>query len=81
MKYIEIDYSFFEINVTRPKSFYGATGLTTVSTIGNVDQFTTENYMDLVDAPIMYNVPEPQARRISWFVMINGESVFSQSFN
>lgn len=48
----------FEINVTRPKSFYGATGLTTVSTIGNVDQFTTENYMDLVDAPIMYNVPD-----------------------
>ena len=48
----------YEVNVTRPEDFYGTTGLTTVSTKGNVDQFTTENYMDLVDAPIMYNVPD-----------------------
>jgi len=48
----------YEVNVTRPENFYGTTGLTTVSTTGNVDQFTTENYMDLVDAPIMYNVPD-----------------------
>jgi predicted metalloprotease with PDZ domain len=48
----------YEVNVTRPDNFYGTTGLTTVSTKGNVDQFTTENYMDLVDAPIMYNVPD-----------------------
>ena len=48
----------YEVNVTRPENFYGTTGLTGVSTTGNVDQFTTENYMDLVDAPIMYNVPD-----------------------
>jgi len=48
----------YELNVTRPENFYGTTGLTTVSTTGNVDQFRTENYMDLVDAPIMYNVPD-----------------------
>jgi len=48
----------YEVNVTRPENFYGTTGLTSVSTKGNVDQFTTENYMDLVDAPIMYNVPD-----------------------
>lgn len=48
----------YEVNVTRPENFYGTTGLTTVSTKGNIDQFTTENYMDLVDAPIMYNVPD-----------------------
>ena len=48
----------YEVNVTRPEDFYGSTGLTTIKTTGNVDQFTTENYMDLVDAPIMYNVPD-----------------------
>ncbi len=48
----------YEVNVTRPDDFYGSTGLTTIKTNGNVDQFTTENYMDLVDAPIMYNVPD-----------------------
>ncbi|MGB0888570.1 MAG: peptidase M61 [Vicingaceae bacterium] len=48
----------YEVNVTRPDDFYGTTGLTTVTTTGNVDKFTTENYMDLVDAPIMYNVPD-----------------------
>jgi len=48
----------YEINVTRPENFYGSTGLTTIKTNGNVDQFTTNNYMDLVDSPIMYNVPD-----------------------
>ena len=48
----------YEVNVTRPENFYGTTGLATVSTKGNVDQFSTENYMDLVDSPIMYNVPD-----------------------
>ncbi len=51
-------YKTYEVNVTRPDNFYGSTGLTTVTTTGNVDQFTTSNYMDLVDAPIMYNVPD-----------------------
>lgn len=48
----------YEVNVTRPENFYGTTGLTTVTTTGNIDQFVTDNYMDLVDAPIMYNVPD-----------------------
>jgi len=51
-------YAKYEVNVTRPDNFYGSTGLTTIKTTGNVDQFTTDNYMDLVDAPIMYNVPD-----------------------
>ena len=51
-------YMKYEVNVTRPEDFYGSTGLTTVKTTGNVDQFSTTNYMDLVDAPIMYNVPD-----------------------
>jgi predicted metalloprotease with PDZ domain len=48
----------YELNITRPADFYGSTGLLTGTTDGNVDKFTTLNYMDLVDAPIMYNVPD-----------------------
>ena len=54
----EMKYLKYEVNVTRPEDFYGSTGLTTIKTTGNIDQFTTDNYMDLVDAPIMYNVPD-----------------------
>ncbi|MCO6501309.1 MAG: hypothetical protein J5I47_13170 [Vicingus serpentipes] len=48
----------YEINITRPSTFYGSTGLTTGVTVNNQDQFVTNNYMDLVDAPIMYNEPD-----------------------
>ncbi len=51
-------YNEYEVSVTRPDNFFGSTGLTTVKTTGNIDQFTISNYMDLVDAPIMYNVPD-----------------------
>ncbi len=54
----EMKHLKYEVNVTRPDNFYGSTGLTTIKTTGNVDQFTTDNYMDLVDAPIMYNAPD-----------------------
>jgi predicted metalloprotease with PDZ domain len=53
-----LKHNKYQVNVTRPANFYGTTGLTTIKTVGNVDQFTTANYMDLVDAPIMYNVPD-----------------------
>ncbi|MBI2280044.1 MAG: peptidase M61 [Bacteroidetes bacterium] len=48
----------YELSVTRPNNFYGATGLTEIKTIGNTDIFYVNNYMDLVDSPIMYNVPD-----------------------
>jgi len=54
----------YELNVTRPDNFYGATGLSTISTKGNVDTYTTDNYMDLVDAPIMYNVPDTSTLKV-----------------
>ena len=53
-----LKHNQYQVNVTRPANFYGTTGLTTIKTVGNVDQFTTANYMDLVDSPIMYNVPD-----------------------
>lgn len=48
----------YELTVTRPDNFYGATGLTDIKTTGNKDVFYVNNYMDLVDSPIMYNVPD-----------------------
>ena len=48
----------YQISVTRPDNFYGSTGLSSIETKGNVDIFSTSNYMDLVDSPIMYNVPD-----------------------
>ena len=48
----------YELNITRPEYFYGSTGLTTVSTTENTDKFTIDNYMDLVDSPIMYCKPD-----------------------
>jgi predicted metalloprotease with PDZ domain len=54
----EMKHLKYEVNITRPENFYGSTGLTTINTIGNVDQFFTDNYMDLVDSPIMYNIPD-----------------------
>ena len=54
----------YEINITRPKNFYGSTGLTTINTNGNTDRFSTINYMDLVDSPIMYNVPDTTVIKI-----------------
>jgi len=54
----------YELNITRPADFYGSTGLTTGTTKGNTDQFTTNNYMDLVDSPIMYNQPDTVVLKI-----------------
>lgn len=48
----------YELNIIRPEYFYGSTGLTTVTTTENTDKFTIENYMDLVDSPIMYCKPD-----------------------
>lgn len=48
----------FRISVTRPDGFYGATSLTDVITSGNTDVYQTADYMQLQDAPIMYDVPD-----------------------
>ncbi|MDF1672681.1 MAG: peptidase M61 [Vicingaceae bacterium] len=48
----------YELNVTRPDNFYGSTGLSDIKTEGNTDTYIINNYMDVVDSPIMYNVPD-----------------------
>lgn len=47
----------YEVEVTRPANFYASTGLTFTSN-KNVDRFTTRDYDQLVDSPIMYTVPD-----------------------
>lgn len=48
----------YELNITRPDNFYGSTGLVEIKTRGNIDTYIINNYMDVVDSPIMYNVPD-----------------------
>lgn len=48
----------FEISITKPQSFYGSTGLSPISTSVNKDVYRTKNYDLLIDAPLMYNVPD-----------------------
>lgn len=55
----------YELNITRPKNFYGSTGLTDITTNGNIDTYIIDNYMDLVDAPIMYNQPDTVTFKIA----------------
>ena len=48
----------YQINVTHPKEFYGACSLTDVTSDGNVDTYKVSDYMQLQDAPMMYDVPD-----------------------
>lgn len=51
-------HTSYEVNITRPEEFYGSSGLTDVMSKGNTDSYTTGNYMQLQDTPIMYNRPD-----------------------
>lgn len=48
----------YEVTFTKPKGFYGATSLVATKSNAQNDTFTTSNYNDLVDAPIMYCQPD-----------------------
>lgn len=48
----------FELSITRPADFYGATALEHTETKGNVDTFSAPRYFELADAPIMYCLPD-----------------------
>ena len=48
----------FEVNITRPANFYGATALPFVKTTGNTDTYRAANYFDLADAPMLFNEPD-----------------------
>ena len=48
----------YEVTFTKPAGFYGATSLVASKSDSKNDTFTTTNYNDLVDAPIMYCKPD-----------------------
>jgi predicted metalloprotease with PDZ domain len=47
----------YEVKITHPQDLYGATALTSVSQ-DSTDLFSTNNYMELQDSPIMYCKPD-----------------------
>ena len=59
----------FQIDITRPEDFYGATSLTRAGTQGNTDIFTASRYFELADNPIMYCEPDTAS------VMVGGAQV------
>jgi predicted metalloprotease with PDZ domain len=48
----------YELNITRPVGFYGSTSLMDVKTHNNTDTYEIPDFMKLVDAPIMYCLPD-----------------------
>ena len=54
----------YELAVTKPSGFYGATGLNTVKIGNTTDIYYTNNYFDLADSPIMYSLPDTAIIRV-----------------
>lgn len=54
----------FEISVTKPTSFYGATSLIAKRSTSKEDVFYLDTYMDLVDSPILYSEPDTTTTRV-----------------
>ena len=67
----------YEINITHPSEFYGTCSLTDVVTKNNVDTYVVSNYMELQDAPMMYNVPDTTVLKVGSSEVII--SVYSQN--
>lgn len=67
----------YEINVTKPKDFFGSSSLSAQQLSENEDQFNTLNYFDLVDAPIMYCVPDTTIFEIDETIILI--SVYSEN--
>ncbi|CAN5475477.1 peptidase M61 [soil metagenome] len=67
----------YQINITRPANFYGACSLTDVTSKDNVDTYTVSDYMQLQDAPMMYNVPDTTTMNVGGAEILI--SVYSQN--
>ncbi|QCR21262.1 peptidase M61 [Pontibacter sp. SGAir0037] len=48
----------YELTITKPEGFYGSTPLQAVSTTATADRYLIQNYVELADAPLMYNRPD-----------------------
>ncbi|RIJ34134.1 peptidase M61 [Pontibacter oryzae] len=48
----------YQLNITKPKGFYGSTPLKATATTDSLDTYELPNYVDLADSPLMYNRPD-----------------------
>lgn len=54
----------YQVTFTKPNGFYGATSMVAKSSTATTDVFEMNNYMDLVDAPILYTQPDTTVLKI-----------------
>ena len=54
----------YEVTFTKPAGFYGASSLTATKSDAKNDTFIVPNYNDLVDAPIMYSIPDTTTLKV-----------------
>lgn len=59
----------FDLNITKPMGFYGATSMPLLSASENSDTYNPQNYFQLHDNPIMYTIPDTAS------VMVNKTKV------
>ncbi len=48
----------YELSIKKPENLYGATSLDRIKSGSNFDYFVAENYVELVDQPILYAKPD-----------------------
>lgn len=48
----------YQYKVHRPKDFYGASALSSISLNDSTDLFTAKDYFDFHDSPVMYSLPD-----------------------
>ena len=54
----------YQVTFTKPTGFYGSTSLVAKESTATTDVFEVENYMNLVDAPILYTQPDTTVLKI-----------------
>ncbi|SFE58784.1 M61 family metallopeptidase [Thermoflexibacter ruber] len=63
--YIEgMKFNDYEVNITKPEGFFGATSMQAVSTTATSDKFLMGDYVQLADAPIMYSQPDTTVMQV-----------------
>ncbi len=65
----------YDLNITKPEGFYGATSMPLLSASGNTDTYIPANYFQLHDNPIMYTIPDTAS------VMVNKTKVLLSIFS
>ncbi|MCW3077452.1 MAG: peptidase [Bacteroidetes bacterium] len=65
----------FILEFQKPKGFYPSTGLSNIKTSDTKDQITIFDYHDLVDSPIMYDLPDTTT------IMVSNTKVLVSSYS